>query len=161
MCLRWLVRKWGKLTLTSNDINNILSYSSNITCKHMHSPYPSSSFLPRPLLPSTSPPPLFTTTNTHISSQQKQWFCLTIQRNMVTSSVWRWAMLSQMWSRSVNYILYIPQNLPYMEQHNGQCYVSTTMIVNRNRALCCSVYSNTLVVGITCIMGKLGGTDDY
>ena len=47
--------------------------------------------LPFPSLPTPfSPTPL-----------QKQLFCLTMKSNRMTSSVWKWEMLSQMWSRCV------------------------------------------------------------
>ena len=66
---------------------------------------------------------------------------------MITSSVWRREMLSQMWSRSVNHNLYCSK-LPYIEQHNGDGNLAMKMLHVTHHMMCCSVYSSTLVASL-------------
>ena len=60
------------------------------------------SVVKRPFPPPHSPS-LTQHTNPHIHTPlQKQWFCLTMRSNRMTSSVWRWETSLQTWSRCVN-----------------------------------------------------------
>ena len=130
-----------------------LSYSSHITCKHMHSPCPSSSLLPRPLLPLTSPPLPLPLTHTHpLTTEAVVLFDYTKEEDNELS-LEMGNVITDVKQVCEPHTIY-SSKVPYTEQHNGHSKIAIKMlrvsknklIVNRNRALCCFVYSNTLAV---------------